>query len=71
MPCQPHFARFATAAIVAASLAIAPAMAQEVTDYLGVPGPIVFDGTDYLLAWTSQPNPQYTKQEYLPRRPVA
>ncbi|MHA6732122.1 hypothetical protein [Devosia sp. A369] len=66
MPRQTRFVRFASAAVLAVSLAAMPVMAQEVTDYLGVPGPIVFDGTDYLLAWSSQPNAQYTKQEYLP-----
>jgi len=55
------------AAVAALGLAIAtPVMAQEVTDYLGVPGPIAFDGQDYALAWSSQPSPDYTKQEYVP-----
>lgn len=55
------------AAVAALSLALAmPALAQEVTDHLGVPGPIAFDGQDYQLAWSSQPTAEYTKQEYLP-----
>ncbi|HTN61741.1 MAG TPA: hypothetical protein VL147_09315, partial [Devosia sp.] len=66
MPRQTCLVRFATAAVVTVVLAVSPVMAQQVTDYLGVPGPIAFDGTDYLLAWSSQPTPQYTKQEYVP-----
>lgn len=40
--------------------------AAETVDRLGVPGPIVFDGTSYGLAWSSHPSPTYYKQEYLP-----
>jgi hypothetical protein len=47
-------------------LASVPALAQDVTDYLGVPGPITIGDTDYLLAWSSQPSEDYFKQEYLP-----
>lgn len=57
--------RFACLAAVASLTLAAPALAQ-VTDYLDVPGPIALDGTDYNLAWSSQPSPGYTKQEYLP-----
>ena len=42
------------------------ALAQTPTDYLGVPGPIDFDGARYDLAWTSRPSPNYVKQEYVP-----
>lgn len=42
------------------------AAAQQGTDLLGVPGPIIFAGEDYHLAWSSRPTEQYTKQEYLP-----
>jgi hypothetical protein len=46
---------------------IAPAaLAAEVIDRLGIPGPIAFDGADYALAWSSHPSPAYYKQEYLP-----
>ncbi|WP_245945042.1 hypothetical protein [Pelagibacterium lacus] len=41
-----------------------PALAQS--DLLGVPGPISFQGQDYVLAWTSQPSDAYFKQEYVP-----
>lgn len=46
--------------------AISPALAQPVTDYLDVPGPIVLGDTSYDLAWSAKPAPDYTKQEYLP-----
>ncbi len=56
--------RFGAFLAFVASLAT-PAAAQ-VTDYLGIPGPIEFDGQAYGLAWSSQPGAQYTKQEYVP-----
>lgn len=42
------------------------ALAQETTDYLGVPGPITIGETDYALSWSSNPQAGYFKQEYLP-----
>jgi hypothetical protein len=42
-----------------------PADAQ-VKDYLGVPGPISFEGRSYRLAWSSKPSANYVKQEYVP-----
>jgi hypothetical protein len=42
------------------------AAAQDVIDYLGVPGPIVVGETSYELAWSSHPLPHYTKHEYVP-----
>jgi hypothetical protein len=42
------------------------AHAADTTDRLGVPGPLQFDGSSYQLAWSSQPSPDYVKQEYLP-----
>lgn len=62
---MPAMTRVAAAFLAVLSFC-GPALAQDVTDYLGVPGPITFDGTDYLLSWSSQPNAQYTKQEYVP-----
>ncbi len=47
-----------------------PAAAQEVTDYLGIPGPIVLGETSYELAWSSHPLPNYTKHEYVPEGQV-
>lgn len=49
----------------------APATAQDVADHLGVPGPILVGDTDYALAWSSNPQPGYFKQEYLPKGAVA
>ena len=46
--------------------AIIPALAQPVTDYLNIPGPIALGDTSYELAWSAQPAPDYTKQEYVP-----
>lgn len=58
------------AARIAATLLVivvwmAPAAAQ-VTDYLGVPGPLEFDGKSYALAWSSRPTENYMKHEYVP-----
>jgi hypothetical protein len=36
------------------------------TDYIGVPGPIEFDGRSYELAWSERPSVAYIKQEYIP-----
>ena len=36
-------------------------------DKLGVKGPLSFDNTVYNLSWTSNPTPNYFKQEYLPK----
>lgn len=52
----------ATMMFVAAGLAAAEA--QE--DALGVPGPLVFEGVEFALAWTSHPSDTYYKQEYVP-----
>lgn len=58
----------AVGSVPAASLAREvppPPQAQAVTDYLGVPGPIMFDGTPYRLAWSHFGGNQI-KQEYVP-----
>lgn len=47
-------------------LAGAPVTAQEAADHLGIPGPVALGGTEYALAWSSRPGPDYIKQEYLP-----
>jgi hypothetical protein len=63
--------RAASAALLAACLvAHPPAFAQakpKATDHLAVPGPLRLAGTEYLLAWSSQPAANYTKQEYVPK----
>ena len=38
----------------------------DVTDRLGVSGPLVFDSVEYELAWSANPSPGYFKQEYVP-----
>lgn len=43
-----------------------PVVAKDVTDYLGIPGPIKVGIKDYALSWSSNPQPGYFKQEYLP-----
>jgi hypothetical protein len=50
-------------------IAVLPAQAQSsaAIESLGVPGPIVFDGGSFALAWSSHPLPNYYKQEYLER----
>ena len=53
------------ATISALVLMMAPA-AAAITDFLGAPGPILFDGKSYELAWTARPSENYTKQEYVP-----
>lgn len=55
----------AGASLIAGLFAAGAALAQ-VTDHLGIPGPIELQGSSYVLAWTAQPAPNYVKQEYLP-----
>ncbi|UKB78499.1 hypothetical protein [Chryseobacterium sp. MEBOG07] len=38
---------------------------NKVNDYLSVPGPINLNQKEYNLAWSSHPNENYFKQEYL------
>ncbi len=52
------------AAVALVCLTGSVVMAQE--DAVGVPGPIVFEDVEFGLAWTSNPEPTYFKQEYLP-----
>ncbi|MBX0334619.1 hypothetical protein K3G39_15365 [Pontibacter sp. HSC-14F20] len=35
-------------------------------DYLNIPGPINFNDTNFNLVWSSNPNANYFKQEYIP-----
>ena len=39
---------------------------QKVKEYLSVPGPLQFNGMAFQLNWSSHPNNNYYKQEYLP-----
>lgn len=59
-------AKTITATAILTMFSAAPALGQEVTDYLGVPGPIEVGETDYVLSWSSNPSDGYYKQEYLP-----
>lgn len=54
------------AAALLAQVAITVPAAAQVTDYLGAPVPIEFDGRSYELAWSSRPAENYIKQEYVP-----
>ena len=47
------------------ALSVTTALAQ-VTDYLGLPGPIELSGEQYELAWSSNPQDNYIKHEYIP-----
>lgn len=38
----------------------------DVKEYLSIPGPINFEKSNFNLAWSSNPNPNYFKQEYIP-----
>ncbi len=38
---------------------------NSVTDYLKVPGPIVFEKASYNLSWSAHPSPGFYKQEYI------
>lgn len=53
-------------AFMLAAICSAGATLAQVTDHLGIPGPIELQGSSYALAWSSQPAPNYVKQEYLP-----
>ena len=65
------FRQTITATALLALCSIVPAQAQDATDHLGVPGPITVGDTDYVLSWSSNPQPGYYKQEYLPEGAIA
>lgn len=44
---------------------------KPVTDFIAVPGPIVFDSKAYILDWTSHPDLNFYKQEYLVKGELA
>lgn len=60
------FRRFHFVAMLIWVLIAAPALAQDKTDRLGVPGPLKVGGESYTLVWSSQPTADYFKQQYLP-----
>ncbi len=53
------------AVAVGCALLATSAAAQDADDRLGVAGPIVFGEKSYELAWSSHPQPNYYKQEYV------
>lgn len=63
--CQQRFFAFILLATALVAAAATPLRA-DTTDRLGVPGPVAFDGTDHVLAWSANPSPGYYKQEYVP-----
>jgi len=58
--------RQAVATTLLVLFSVSAILGQEVEDYLGAPGPIAIGDTNYVLAWSSNPQPGYFKQEYLP-----
>ena len=38
---------------------------KPITEYLNVPGPIVFNKDSFKIAWSSHPSSNYYKQEYI------
>ncbi len=44
---------------------------KPVTDFISVPGPISFDSKSYVLNWTSHPDANFYKQEYLVKGELA
>lgn len=44
---------------------------DEVINYYGIPEVISFNKTDFSLSWSSHPNDNYYKQEYLPQGDIA
>jgi len=61
-----RFGRTLLLALLLAGATALPASAQSAKEMLGVPGPISFQGTEFALAWSSRPSPNYIKQEYVP-----
>ena len=56
--------------MVAASLLLATVQSfgqnnKPVVNYLGIPGPVIFQKKSYQLAWSSHPDASLYKQEYL------
>jgi hypothetical protein len=44
---------------------------KPVTDYLSVPGPVMFDSKSFILNWSSHPAADFYKQEYLVKGDIA
>jgi hypothetical protein len=56
-----------SASLLAATLFLSSFMKHntEVKDYLNIPGPLSFNGTNYNISWSAHPTAAYYKQEYL------
>lgn len=52
-------------ALLTIQLSSVPAGAE--TDYLNLPGPIIFQDQTFSLAWSSRPSDGYAKHEYVPQ----
>jgi hypothetical protein len=52
--------------VMLSAVAMLSVHAQSPQERLGVPGPVVFQGTTFAFAWSSNPSAGYFKQEYLP-----
>lgn len=52
--------------LIISSLSLVKAQ-DDVVDVLSVPGPIEFNDTEFLLAWSKQPSKTLFRQQYLPR----
>lgn len=50
-----------------AFVALFKAQDEAVIDVLSVPGPIEFNDTEFLLAWSKQPSKTLFRQQFLPR----
>lgn len=61
-----YFSPAAAAVCLALAGPMSAQSAEPPVDRLGIPGPIEFAGTQYHLAWSAQPSPDYIKHEYLP-----
>lgn len=52
--------------LIISSLSLVKAQ-DDVVDVLSIPGPIEFNDTEFLLAWSKQPSKTLFRQQYLPR----
>jgi hypothetical protein len=52
--------------LLSLGLSALPASADSAKDFLGVPGPVRFQDTQFDLAWGANPSAGYFKQEYVP-----
>ena len=53
--------------LIISLLSFVKAQDETVIDVLSVPGPIEFNNTEFLLAWSKQPSKTLFRQQFLPR----